>query len=95
MAWIRTIKPREATGNVLVFYEEVRASLHTRQRLAGQPLTDLPDNPVPNVLMSLHPAAARAFLKFRDIVMAGESPLSRAQREMIATVVSAANRCVF
>ncbi len=95
MAWIRTIKPREAEGEVAVFYDEVLASMHARQRLDGQPPSDLPDNPVPNALMSLHPAAARAFLKYRDIVIAGDGPLSRAQREMIATVVSAANRCVF
>lgn len=42
---------------------------------------------------SLFPASLEAHLEYYKTVMFGRSPLSRAQREMIATVVSAANEC--
>ncbi len=40
-----------------------------------------------------NPAALHDSMRFYLTLMHGESPLSRAQREAIATVVSAANGC--
>jgi uncharacterized peroxidase-related enzyme len=50
---------------------------------------------VDNILQihSLHPASLRAHLMLYRTLMHGPSPLSRAQREMIAVSVSAANHC--
>jgi alkylhydroperoxidase family enzyme len=44
-------------------------------------------------VMSLNPEALRDTITFYRTVMMGESPLSRAQREMLATVVSAELEC--
>src|ERR671935_2012696 len=50
---------------------------------------------VPNVLrvFALRPAHLLAWWAYYDELMRGESGLSKAQREMIAVVVSALNRC--
>ena len=50
---------------------------------------------VPNVLrvFALRPAHLLAWWQYYDELMRGESGLSKAQREMIAVVVSALNRC--
>lgn len=50
---------------------------------------------VPNVFRaySLRPAALRGFIALYDALMAEESGLSKAEREMIAVVVSAQNHC--
>jgi alkylhydroperoxidase family enzyme len=44
-------------------------------------------------VMSQNPAAMRDSLAFYNTLMKGPSPLSRAQRELLATVVSAELRC--
>ena len=44
---------------------------------------------------SLNPASLIDHLHLYQTLMFGESPLSRAQREMIGVVVSAINRCEY
>lgn len=44
-------------------------------------------------VMSLNPAALRDSIRFYITIMMGESPLSRVQRELLATVVSAELDC--
>ncbi|MFQ5529706.1 MAG: carboxymuconolactone decarboxylase family protein [Gemmatimonadota bacterium] len=46
-------------------------------------------------LQSLHPEALEAHRAFYRTIMFGNSPLSRAERESIAVVVSAANDCFY
>ncbi len=46
-------------------------------------------------IMTPNGAVMRASMGFYGVAMFGESPLSRAQREMLATVVSGANHCVY
>ncbi len=46
-------------------------------------------------IMSQNPRAMNTSMAFYSAVMFGSSPLSRAQREMLAVVVSATNRCVY
>jgi alkylhydroperoxidase family enzyme len=46
-------------------------------------------------IMTPNGAVMRASMGFYGAAMFGESPLSRAQREMLATVVSGANHCVY
>jgi hypothetical protein len=43
--------------------------------------------------MSVNPEALRDTVQFYLTIMMGESPLSRAQREMLATVTSAELEC--
>jgi len=44
-------------------------------------------------IQSLNPESLRESMRLYGQVMSGESPLSRAQREMIAVVTSQANEC--
>ena len=46
-------------------------------------------------VQSLNPEAMKAHYQFYRSIMFGKSDLSRAQREMIATVVSAKNGCFY
>ncbi len=79
MAWIRQIAIEEATG---LLRREFDAAL----RRAGR---------VWNIvrIMSLNPAVLKQSIRFYGAIMFGRSPLSRAQRELLATVVSAELEC--
>ncbi len=79
MAWIRVIRPSETSGDLAECYS----------RMHG------PDGTVANILAvhSLNPAALQAHFELFKTIMFGPSELSRAQREMIAVVVSTANNC--
>ena len=44
-------------------------------------------------IMSVNPRAMRDSISFYTTIMMGESPLTRVQREMLATAVSAENHC--
>jgi alkylhydroperoxidase family enzyme len=44
-------------------------------------------------IMSLNPRALRDSIAFYATIMMGDSPLSRAQREMLAVAVSSENHC--
>lgn len=77
--WIQTVEPEDAREPLKTIYDDA-------VRRAGR---------VFNILkcMSLHPPAIEAMLRSYQTFMFGASPLSRAQREMLAVVVSAANEC--
>jgi uncharacterized peroxidase-related enzyme len=79
VAWIRTIEPDRAEGNLKQIYEEQR-------RQAGA---------VANILQihSLAPEVLAAHLAIYKAAMHAPGELSRAQREMIAIAVSAINGC--
>jgi uncharacterized peroxidase-related enzyme len=80
MAWIRTIDPAEAVGLLKRLYDEA-------VRRAGK---------VFNVvrLQSLRPRVLQASTQlYIELMHSREGRLTRAQREMIATAVSRANRC--
>jgi len=79
MAWIRTVDPGDAEGDLEQQYAEAT-------RRAGK---------VYHVvrLSSLNPAVNRVFLDLYVKLMHGPSDLSRREREMLATVVSRANAC--
>lgn len=46
-------------------------------------------------IMSQNAEAMKAAMAMYRVIMHKESPLSRAQREMLATVVSSLNHCVY
>ena len=81
MAWIKTIDPAEAAG-------ELKAEYDKAVGCAGK---------VFNILkvQSLDPATLRASMDLYLATMYGPSGLSRAEREMLATVVSWANHCFY
>ena len=80
MAWIKTVAPGEATGLLARLYEEA-------VRRAGKVFNVVRiQSPRPRVLRS-------SITLYREIMFSEENGLTRAQREMIATVVSRANRC--
>lgn len=79
MAWIREILPEQADDELRQIYD----------RLAG------PDGSIDHILRihSLHPQSLRDHFALYRTLMKGRSPLARAQREMVAVVVSAINDC--
>jgi len=79
MAWITTVEVGEARGLLKKLYDEAIAR-------AGKVWSIVR-------LMSLRPRQVRASMGLYAEVMFGESELTRAEREMVAVVVSRANRC--
>lgn len=79
-AWIPLVPPPEAEGELARTYE----SLGYRRVV---------DHVVG--IHSLHPEAMEAHLGLYRTLMFGASPLSRAQREGIAVVVSSLNDCFY
>jgi alkylhydroperoxidase family enzyme len=81
MAFIRTVSFENATGMLKRLYDEA-------MKRAGR---------IWNVvrLMSINPRTLRASMGLYTATLHSPSPLSRAQREMIATVVSRTNNCFY
>jgi uncharacterized peroxidase-related enzyme len=79
MAWIQTISVDQADGLLKKLYESAieRTGRVFNIRRA----------------MSLNPPTMRASMAFYQAVMIADSSLSRAQRELLATVVSVNNGC--
>jgi len=81
MAWITMVEPEEATGGLKAEYEQA-------VKRAGK---------VFNILkvQSLNPPVLHQSMQMYLATMHGPSGLSRAEREMLATVVSWANQCFY
>ena len=81
MAHIKTIHEREATGELAEWYRRV-----------GNP-----DGTVDNVMKvhSLNPDTLRTHFEMYTAAMHKHSPLSRAEREMVAVTVSRLNGCTY
>jgi len=80
MAWIRTVDPAEASGLLKTLYDEAVAR-------AGKVFHIVR-------LQSLRPRVLRSSIQlYVELMRSSEGALSRAQREMIATVVSRENGC--
>jgi len=82
MTWIHTIDPSQSTGLLKRLYDEAL-------RRAGK---------VFNILrvQSLRPRVLRASTQlYIELMRSADGGLNRAQREMIATVVSRTNGCFY
>jgi uncharacterized peroxidase-related enzyme len=81
MSWIKTIEPEDATGELKREYDKAI-------KRAGK---------VFNILkvQSLNPESLRASMQLYLATMYAPSGLSRAEREILATVVSWANHCFY
>ena len=79
MAWIETVPESDAEGLLARIYAG------TKKRASR----------IFNILrvQSVNPPVLRGSISLYTDLMHGESPLSRAQREMIAVVVSRTNEC--
>jgi alkylhydroperoxidase family enzyme len=84
MPYIRTIPPAEATGKLRQVYETGGGPSAARGKVA-----------MIRQVQSLNPDALMAWSALGAEIMHGRSRLTRCQREMIATVVSAANHCSY
>ena len=82
IAFIETIAEAKASGD-----------LERAYRRAADPQSGQVDHIMK--IHSLHPASLIDHMHVYKTLMYGESPLSRAQREMIGVVVSAINRCEY
>jgi alkylhydroperoxidase family enzyme len=81
-AWIETIAEEDASGELTAAYQT-----------CGDRKTGKVDH-----IMKIHSLNPQSMLDHQGLyatLMYGRSPLSRPQREMIATVVSALNHCVY
>lgn len=81
MPYIRQISHDESTGRLRSLFDEAVARAGRIWNIVG--------------IMSVNPPAMDASMKFYGALMFGASPLSRAQREMLAVVTSAANNCFY
>lgn len=77
MAWIRWIDEKDAKGRLREIYE----------RLGGSGIDHILK------IHSLNPESLDGHHRYYEHIMRGPSGLSRAEREMIAVAVSAANHC--
>ncbi|TAJ97511.1 peroxidase [bacterium] len=79
MTWIKTIEENAAEGKVKELYEGFKKQVGF----------------VPNIikLFSIKPRSMEATSNLFKLFMYGPSPLSRAQREATALVVSVINQC--
>lgn len=81
MAYINIIEPEEATGLLKTIYDELKQKRGKLARI--------------HKIQSLNPETIVTHMDLYLSVMFSKSPLSRAQREMMAVVVSAANKCEY
>jgi uncharacterized peroxidase-related enzyme len=81
MAWIKTIAPSDARGDLADLYKRVKN----------------PDGTVDNVMQihALHTATLHAHFEMYVTSMHRTSPLSKGERELVGTIVSALNGCEY
>lgn len=92
MTWIKTVPMSEAD-------EKLRRAMEAQRELYpveyAEPVHPTPDGQSSGIVAShslIPDALFHAFATF-GVLMSPELPLTRAQHEMITTVVSATNRC--
>lgn len=81
MPFIEIIEPEDAAGSLKEIYDNL---IESRGKLA-----------MVHKIQSQNPESITAHMDLYMRVMFGKSPLKRAQREMMAVVVSAANKCEY
>ena len=81
MAWIEVIPEDEATGRLKELYQKYKEPWGGADSIIA--------------VHSLNPKSMKTHYDLYSHLMRGRSDLSRIQREMIAVVVSAVNRCYY
>lgn len=97
MAWIRTVPLAEASEKLLRLLEQQRSLYPIEYAEPVHRAESRPGSELPGIVAShtlIPEALYHAFSTF-GALMSPELPLSRRQHEMITTVVSVTNRCVY
>jgi hypothetical protein len=96
MTWIKTVPPEEADPALRQCYEAVQALYPSEYRQEVEALRR-PDGGSDSIVAahSLIPEALRHGMATLGVLLQPDLPLTRRQHEMIATVVSAQNRCFY
>lgn len=81
MAWIKVFSLDEATGFLKKEYDKAMKRAGRIWGIVG--------------IMSQNPRVMKTSMDHYGAIMFGRSPLSRSQREMLATVTSAINHCTY
>ena len=84
MPYIKTIAPAEATGKLKEIYLSGAGPSAAKGKVS-----------IIRQVQSLNPEVLAAWRAIDVGIMQGESRITRRQREMIATVVSATNHCSY
>jgi alkylhydroperoxidase family enzyme len=84
MPYIRAIPPSEATGKLKEVYDSGSGPSAARGKVS-----------MIRQVQSLNPNALAAWRALDVEIMRGESRITRRQRDMLATVVSATNHCSY
>lgn len=96
MTWIQTTPPHEAQGKLKDAYEATYA-LYPPEYRVEVPAVTRADGSADSVVAShsLIPDALRHSFSAFGVLLAPDLPLSRRQHELIATLVSTLNQCVY
>lgn len=95
MPWIKVIPEDKAEGELKEVYRKLREQ-RKDEKIIQERNTDAGGPPIsPPMLHSLNPKAMWHTAELMWEIMRGESRLTTAQREMIATVTSATLHCRF
>jgi hypothetical protein len=96
MTWIPIVPPQNAQGELQKAYQDVYA-LYPDEYRAEVDAVKKPDGTADSIVAahSLIPKALLHSMSAFGAMMAADLPLTRAQHEMIATVVSALNSCFY
>ncbi len=81
MPWIKVVPAEEASGDLLLVYEQMGIS--------EGPITP------PFEAMTINGPVLKKLLDFTEQIRFGEAAISRLQKEMMATYISRLNDCVF
>ncbi len=93
MPWIKVIPAGEAEGELKEVYEHLRKQRANDKMTLAAMKREGPPPVTPPMLHSLNPKAMRHTADLMWEIMRGDSRLTTAQREMIATVTSATVYC--
>ena len=96
MTWIRTTPPSDAPAELKKCYEAVYG-LYPAEYMEDVPTLKRPDGSADSITAahSLSPQAMLHAMSAHGVLLDPKLPLTRRQHEMIATVVSALNRCFY
>ena len=96
MTWIRIVPPAQADGELKKIYETLHGMYPAEYHTDNETLRR-PDGSLDSIVAahSLLPTAMLHTFSTHAALIAPDMPLTRRQQEMISTVVSALNRCVY
>jgi hypothetical protein len=96
MTWIRVISPDQADNKLREAYGAVYP-LYPDEYRAEVPAVQRPDGSADSIVAahSLIPDALKHGMATLGVLLSPDLPLTRRQHEMIATLVSALNRCFY